>query len=181
MIEEKAYRVVLSSNLTVLVQPLSIYEIIMMRAKAAILFPEPDKAPYQEAVEGAIGGGVTWKNKSARVAYEAAVKQNERMRVNWIGDYLPLRSVVGVYIGEELRSKSEVIAYFANDMKIVRATLGDKVPADEWEATLSIFIIRNIGDVNKIERYAVSDAIKPLSAQEVAEVGRSFRRDLWWG
>lgn len=180
MIEEKAYKVTLSSGVTVLVQPLSIYEIIYMRSKAAALFPDPDKAPYQGKVENAIGDGVTWKNKAARAAYEAAVKQNERERIKWIGDYLPLRSVVGVYIGDDLKSKSEVIAYFANDMAVARKSLGDKIPADEWDATLAIFIIRRIADINLIEKYAVSDAIKPISAQEVAEVGRSFRRDLWW-
>jgi len=177
MLTETAYAVPLSSGVTALVQPLSVYEIMLMKARAKDLFPDPAKRDYQSLVEGTTDI-YDW-NKEQMQAFAQAEAQAARQRQRWLEDYICIRAIVGAEIDREPLQQSAVVAYFADDLRVARERLGDKLPADDWEAVLMLFLIRSAKDIAAIEQYAITAALKPLASSEVEAVMRSFRRDVW--
>jgi len=179
MLTETAYAVPLSSGITVFVQSLSLYEIFLMKAQAREAYPDPKKRDFQTLLEGTTDV-YDW-NKEQMQAFAQAEAVAGRQRQRWLEDYICVRSVVGAEIGGNECDQRQLVNYFADDLQVARERLGDKLPADSWEAVLMLFIIRTAQDIAAIEKYAITNALKPLASSEVEAVMRSFRRDVWRG
>jgi hypothetical protein len=177
MLTETAYAVPLSSGITVFVQPLTIYEIRLMQAQVKTVYPDPSPKDYKSLVAGTTDI-YDW-NKEQQEAFAKAELTASRNRQRWIEDYMCIRGIVGAEIDGSECQQAALVEYFADDLQIARERLGDKLPADDWEAVLALFLIRSQQDRADIEKYAITPALKPLASSEVEAVMRSFRRDVW--
>lgn len=169
-VKPKYVEIELSDGSILTVMLLSFHILRLIKTRVSERFPLINKADYEEVLENAMVATERYMPPEKEAAYKAALVQRE-LNINEATTATWLAAAVVLSADE----RAHVMERFREPLAQVRSVV--TLPTDDdYEATLSYFVLANQRDYKRVGSYATRDL--PISEGEIRASGVWFRDSL---
>lgn len=157
-------RVELSSGVTLLVTPLSLFARDLIIKRSEELYPFPDPKPYEKETNSRAGVTVP---ATENAEYKRLMRDVQSRRNNWQREQI-------VKISCDSEDRDELIVFYESERKAIAKIA--PLTGDEWDDTLLFCILANDDDLALVMQGA-QNALS-LEAEEIVGHVRYFRNKV---